>query len=262
MSEKFIIIAGPCSIENEKVPMEVCESIVRTLENYPQIDYIFKSSYLKANRTSNSSFEGLSFDESMRILTKVRETYQVKVITDVHESSDVKELVPYVDMLQIPAFLFRQTKLIKTAAEAKPLNIKKGQFASAEDMKHALQKAKSVGQETVFLCERGNVFGYDQLVLDFLNIPRMKKFGAPVILDATHSTQFKLPTGVSGGAREFVERICLAGVSFNCSGLFIEVHSAIENAKSDQMSQLELKNFEQLIDKCMNVKALLETYVP
>ncbi len=256
----FILISGPCSLESVdgKVALEVCESIVRTLEKYPNIKYIFKSSWLKANRTREDSFCGIGFDQAMNIFVKIKETFGVKIITDVHETIEVKELIPYVDYLQIPAYLARQTSLIKTAAEAKPLNIKKPQFASANDMKFALDKAKSVGQNEVFLCERGSCFGYDNLVVDFVNIPIMKSFGAPVILDATHSLQRKLSIGVSGGSREHVPMMCKAGIVCGVDGLFLEVHSDVQNALSDAATQLELNKFAELLDNCMEIRSVLQ----
>lgn len=253
----FILIAGPCGIENEKVPMEVCEGIVRTLESYKNVKYIFKSSWKKANRTKLNSFTGLEFDESMRILNKVKETFNVPILTDVHETQEVKILEPFIDYLQIPAYLMRQTDLLLAAANSKPVNIKKAQFASTQDAKHALEKARNVSDKEIFICERGSCFGYDNLIVDFTSIPIMKKFGFPVLLDATHCLQKKLSSGVSGGQRDLVPYMCKAAIAVGVDGLFIEVHSDIENAKSDQESQLELKNFPDLIKKCMEIREII-----
>lgn len=253
----FIIIAGPCAIENEKVPMEVAEKIVKVLEQYSGIKYIFKSSWKKANRTRGDSFIGIEADEAMRILTKVKETYQVSVITDVHETQDIKFVEPFVDYLQIPAFLCRQTDLVVAAAKSKPTNIKKGQFLSPNNMKHILEKAKSVSQHEIFLCERGSSFGYDNLVVDFSGIPLMKTFGAPVILDATHCLQKQTAAGITGGQRAMIPYMCKAGVAVGVDGLFLEVHSDIENAQSDKESQLEVDRFEEIVEQCLAIREVV-----
>lgn len=250
---KFILIAGPCGLENETYPMETCETILRAIEPYPSIKYIFKSSWTKANRTSGTSYSGLSFDDSMKIFTKVKETFNVPILTDVHETQEVKDLEPFIDYLQIPAFLSRQTALIQEAAKSKPINIKKGQFMSPYDMKYALAKAKSVSNNEVFLCERGTSFGYNQLVVDFTSIPIMQAFGAPVILDATHCLQRKISESETDGQRWLIPYMCRLGVAANVDGLFIETHPDVSKAKSDAGSQLELKNFKALIDECMGL---------
>lgn len=255
--KEFILIAGPCAIENEKVPMEVAEKITRVLEKYPQIRYIFKSSWKKANRTRIDSFSGIDFDESMRILTKVKNTFGIKILTDVHETHEVEMLEPFVDYLQTPSYLVRQRDLILAAVQSKPTNIKKGQFLSPYNMKHILDGARSVTNNEIFLCERGTCFGYDNLVVDFTAIPVMQQFGVPVILDATHCLQKQSAAGVTGGQRALVPYMCKAAVAFGVDGLFMEVHSDIENAQSDKESQLELKNFEEVIDRCMAIKDAL-----
>ena len=248
----FIIQAGPCCVENEKVPMEVAEKIVKVLEQYSGIKYIFKSSFKKANRTRGDSFIGLEFDEAMRILQKVRETYQVPIITDVHETTDVKMVEPYVDYLQIPAFLCRQTDLVIEAAKSKPVSIKKGQFLSPQNMKHIVEKARSVGQEEVYVCERGTCFGYDTLVVDYSAFPLMRSY-AKLIFDGTHSLQKQSAVGVTGGQRDLIPYMCLAAISVGIDGLFLEVHSDIDNAQSDKESQLEVDNFEEVIDSCLEI---------
>lgn len=252
----FIIQAGPCCVENEKVPMEVAEKIVKVLEKYPDIKYIFKSSFKKANRTRGDSFIGLEFDEAMRILTKVKETFNVPIITDVHETHEVKMVEPYVDYLQIPAFLCRQTDLVMAAAKSKPVSIKKGQFLSPQNMKHIVEKARSVGQQEVYVCERGTCFGYDTLVVDYSAFPLMRSY-AKLIFDGTHSLQKQAAVGVTGGQRHLIPTMCRAAMAAGVDGLFLEVHSDIENAKSDQESQLEVKNFEEVIEQCLAIRNLL-----
>lgn len=260
MKKEFIMICGPCAIENEKVPMEVAEKIVKVLEKYPEVKYIFKSSWKKANRTRVDSFSGIDFDESMRILTKVKETYKVKVLTDVHETQEVKMLEPFVDYLQTPSYLVRQRDLILEAVKSKPTNIKKGQFLSPYNMKHILDGARTVSDNEIFLCERGTCFGYDNLVVDFTGISIMQQFGAPVLLDATHCLQKQSSIGVTGGQRALVPSMCNAAVAFGADGLFMEVHSDIENAQSDKESQLELKNFEEVVDRCLSIRDVMGNY--
>jgi 2-dehydro-3-deoxyphosphooctonate aldolase (KDO 8-P synthase) len=254
---KFILIAGPCSVENEKVPMDVAEGIVRVLEKYPNVKYIFKSSWKKANRTRSDSFTGIDFDAAMKILTKVRETFQVPILTDVHETHEVELLEPFIDYLQTPSFLCRQKDLIQAAAKSKPLNIKKGQFISPNNMQYVLRGAQEVSDKEIFLCERGSCFGYDNLVVDFTAIPIMKTFGVPVLLDTTHCLQKQSGVGVTGGQRQYVPHMARAAIAVGADGLFMEVHSDIENAQSDKESQLELKNFEEVIDSCMSLHDLV-----
>lgn len=259
MSNKFVLISGPCSLENETNAMTVAEGIINVVSKYPNIDYIFKSSWTKANRTRGDTFTGLSFDESMRIFTKVKQTFGVRILTDVHETIEVKELEPYVDVLQIPAYLSRQTNLILEAAKSKPINIKKGQFMSPNDMRFALDKAKSVGQKEIYACERGSSFGYDTLVVDFTAIPIMKSYNVPVILDATHCVQRKLQEGISGGLRQYVPHMCKAGIAVGADGLFLEVHPNPEIALSDAGTQWRLSEFENLLKQCMELYNLISS---
>ncbi len=251
-----MIFAGPCGIENETVPMTVAEKLTRALEKYPEVKYVFKSSWKKANRTRADSFKGIDFDEAMRILTKVRTTFNVPVITDVHETEQVTWLEPFVDYLQIPAFLCRQQDLVYAAAASKPVMIKKGQFLSPHNMKYVLEVARSAGQQEVYSCERGSSFGHDSLVVDYSGLPVMRSFG-PVIFDGTHCLQKQSSVGVTGGQREMIGLMSQAAVAIGIDGLFLEVHSDIPNAKSDQASQLEVDKFEELIEKCMQIRSVV-----
>lgn len=253
---KFTAIMGPCSIENEKIPMEVCEGILKVLEKYPEVDFIFKSSWKKANRTKLSSFTGISFDQALKIFQKVKETYNVRVLTDVHETTEIKELESIIDVFQTPAYLMRQTDLILAAAKSKPVNIKKAQYASPQDAGFAVEKALATGQKEVYLCERGTSFGYDTLVVDFSAIPLMKKFGVPVLLDATHCLQRK-SNGISGGQRELVPYMMNAAVAVGVDGIFAEVHSDIENAQSDKESQIKLEDFAEIFERCMEFREVV-----
>jgi 2-dehydro-3-deoxyphosphooctonate aldolase (KDO 8-P synthase) len=253
---KMILIAGPCSIENDKVPMEVCEGILKTLEKYPQVDFIFKGSWKKANRTKLSSFTGLDIDKSLNIFQKIKDTFKVRVLTDVHETTDIKELESVIDVFQTPAYLMRQTDLLIAAAKSKPVNIKKAQYASPQDAGYAVEKALSTGQKEVFLCERGTSFGYDTLVVDYSSLPLMKKFGVPVLLDATHCLQRK-NNGISGGQRDLVPHMMNAAVAVGVDGIFAEVHSDIDNAQSDKESQIKLEDFHKIFEKCMEFREVV-----
>ncbi|MCK5079146.1 MAG: 3-deoxy-8-phosphooctulonate synthase, partial [Bacteroidales bacterium] len=224
-SGNFFLIAGPCIIENDKNPFEIAEEIIRITDKL-QIPYIFKASYRKANRSKLDSFTGIGDMEGLEILKAIKEKYGVPVLTDIHTAEEAALAAQYVDVLQIPAFLCRQTDLLIAAAKTgKVVNIKKGQFLSAEAMKFAVEKVKGSGNDNVMLTERGTMLGYQDLVVDFRNIPRMQENNVPVIADITHSLQQpNQPAGVSGGMPEMIETIGKAAVAVGVDGIFIETH--------------------------------------
>ena len=243
-----IIIAGPCVIESQDCLNEVAEEIVRINKKY-SIDIIFKSSFDKANRTSISSYRGPGLDKGLTMLNDVREKYGLNLLTDIHESYQTKPVGEVVDVLQIPAFLCRQTDLLVAAAETgKIVNIKKAQFLSGEDMKYPIQKVHESGNEKVWLTERGNIYGYNNLVVDFRNIPLMKQITPTVIMDCTHSVQRPgAAGGKTGGNREFVPAMALAAKAFGAMGYFFEIHPDPDKALSDGPNMVALKDFESIV---------------
>ena len=252
--EKLLLIAGPCVIEN----FDICDEIAKFLiglTNKLGINYVFKASYDKANRTSINSFRGNGMSLNLDILSRVKHKYNLQVLTDIHESEQVAEAAKVADILQIPAFLCRQTDLLKAAGETgKTVNIKKGQFLAPEDMKGALEKIRATGNSRVMLTERGTTFGYHNLVVDMRSLKIMKTLGAPVVFDATHSVQ--LPGGLgntSGGQREFVEPLALAATAVGIDALFLEVHPNPREALSDGQNSLDFKMTEQLLMKVKNL---------
>lgn len=251
----FILIAGPCAIEDSETPYQVAEHMKALSDKY-DIKYIFKSSWKKANRTSLSSFTGLSPDAGMRILEDIKNKYQVPTLTDIHETQDVDVWAPVVDYLQIPAFLCRQTDLLLAAGySGKNINIKKGQFVSPEAMKHAVDKVKSTGNEKIFLTERGTTFGYERLVVDFTSIPIMKKNQVPVIVDCTHSLQRpNQSSGITGGDPSMIGIMCYAAMAVGADGIFMEVHPDPSNAKSDAATMLSMERAEEILAKCVRIK--------
>lgn len=258
MTKPLILIAGPCVIENETTPFLVAEK-VSAICNKMGIEYVFKSSYKKANRTSLNSFTGIDFNKALNILSEVKKQFGVPVLTDVHESHEVKEVATVVDYLQIPAFLCRQTDLlVECGKSGKWVNIKKGQFSSPESMQFAVEKVRSTGNEKVMLTERGTTFGYQDLVVDFRSIPVMQSFAVPVILDATHSLQQpNQQAGVTGGKPELIETICKAGIAAGVDGLFIETHPNPAEALSDGKNMLQLDKLEPLLEKLLKIRAVL-----
>lgn len=244
----LVLIAGPCVIESEMLVMKTAEKIKKTAEHL-HIPFIFKSSYAKANRTSGDSFIGLGIEEGLRILRKVREVLCVPVLTDVHSKTEVEIAAESVDVLQIPAFLCRQTDLaIACGRTGKPVNVKKGQFIAPEDMDHIAKKIESTGNKNILLCERGTTFGYHNLIVDMRSLVIMKKLGYPVIFDATHSVQ--LPGGAghsSGGSPEFIAPLARAAVAVGIEAIFIETHPEPSQALSDAASMLPLSQLERLI---------------
>lgn len=251
----FTLIAGPCVIESEAQVMEVA-SKMKDITGLLGIPFIFKSSFDKANRTSVSSFRGPGINEGLRILKKVKDELGVPVVTDIHEPYQARIAAEVVDMLQIPAFLCRQTDLLIASAETGlPVNIKKAQFLSAKDMKNVITKVEESGNENILLCERGNTFGYNNLVVDMTNIIEMKKFGYPVVFDATHSVQ--KPGGnltTTGGNRDYVEHLAQAAIAVGADVLFMEVHDDPDNAKSDGPNMVKLDEIEVMLKK------LIKTY--
>jgi 2-dehydro-3-deoxyphosphooctonate aldolase (KDO 8-P synthase) len=251
----FTLIAGPCVIESESQVMDVA-SKMKDITNRLGIPFIFKVSFDKANRTSVTSYRGPGIHEGLRILKRVKDELAVPVVTDIHEPYQAGMAAEVVDMLQIPAFLCRQTDLLVAAAETGlPVNIKKAQFLSAKDMKNVITKVEESGNENILLCERGNTFGYNNLVVDMTNIIEMKEYGYPVVFDATHSVQ--KPGGnltSTGGNREYVEPLAKAALAVGADVLFMEVHEDPDNAKSDGPNMVKLDEIEVMLMK------LIKTY--
>lgn len=251
----LVLIAGPCVVENEALCLRVAERL-QIITSSLDIPYVFKSSYDKANRTSGASFRGLGMEEGLRILEKVREEIGVPVLSDVHSIEDVHAASEVLDVLQIPAFLCRQTDLVIAAARTgKVVNVKKGQFLAPWDMKHVVDKAVSTGNHRLLLTERGSCFGYNNLVTDFRSLPIMRQWGYPVIFDATHSVQ--LPGGAghaSSGQREFVAPLARAAVAVGCDGLFMEVHPDPDRAPSDGPNMVPLDQVEGLLRELLRIR--------
>ena len=257
---ELFLIAGPCVIESEAHALKMAEAIA-SIARGKKIPYIFKASYDKANRTSIHSFRGPGLEEGLRILRKVRETAKVPMLTDVHEAADVPRVAEAVDVLQIPAFLCRQTDLLVAAGKSGcAVNVKKGQFVSPWDMRHAVKKVREAGGERVFLTERGASFGYNNLVVDMRSLAIMRKF-APVVFDATHSVQLPSASAangdesvaVSGGQPEFIPLLARAAVAAGVDGVFLEVHDNPAQAKSDGANALDLKLLPEVLDQLLAV---------
>ena len=254
-SGNFFLLAGPCVIEGEYMAMDIAEKIVGITESL-QIPYIFKGSYRKANRSRLDSFTGIGDEKALKIFRKVADTYKIPVVTDIHTAEEAKMAAEYVDVLQIPAFLCRQTDLLVAAAKTgRVVNIKKGQFLSPEAMKFAAQKVVDAGNNDVMITERGTSFGYQDLLVDYRGIPIMQKFGFPVILDATHSLQRpNQDSGVTGGMPELIETIARAGIAVGVDGLFMETHPEPCKAKSDGANMLPLDLLEGLLTRLVCIR--------
>jgi len=254
----FFLIAGPCVVEDEQTVMEIA-SVVSSICKKNYIPYIFKASYKKANRTSASSFTGIGNRKALEIVKSAGEKFSVPTTTDFHSPSEATMAAEYVDILQVPAFLCRQTDLLEAAAETgKIINVKKGQFLSGAAMQFAVEKITNAGNEKIMLTERGNSFGYQDLVVDFRNIPVMKKNSVPVIMDCTHSLQKpNQSSGITGGDPEQIETIAKAAIACGADGLFIETHPNPSKAKSDGANMLDLSLLEDLIMKLVLLRKAL-----
>ena len=251
----FFLIAGPCITESEDVVMEIGEKVSAVCKRL-EIPYIFKASYRKANRTSASSFTGIGDEAALKLIKKVGKKFNVPTTTDIHAHEEAAMAAEYVDILQIPAFLCRQTDLLVAAAKTgKIINVKKGQFLSGPSMKFAVDKIKQAGNNNVWLTERGNTFGYQDLVVDYRNITWMKEIGVPVIMDCTHSLQQPNQTsGITGGNPSLIETIAKAAIATGADGLFIETHPNPSVAKSDGANMLRLDLLEELLEKLVKVR--------
>ncbi|MFH1282949.1 MAG: 3-deoxy-8-phosphooctulonate synthase [bacterium] len=257
MSKKLTVICGPCVIENEKRTMEIAKRLKDILAGF-NVEWVFKASFDKANRLSKDSFRGPGLKQGLKILEKIKSTFCCKLITDVHETAQVREVSNVVDILQIPAFLCRQTDLIVAAASTKKtVNIKKGQFLAPWDMEHIVEKARSVGSKSIWVTERGSSFGYNRLIVDMVSLEYMKRFNCKVIFDVTHSLQ--LPGGMgnsSGGQREFAFALSRAATGVGVDGFFIEVHPEPDKALSDAATTLNLKEFKTLLQQVVKLDRL------
>ncbi len=251
----FFLMAGPCAIESEEMALRIAERIVNITDKL-EIPYIFKGSYRKANRSKGSSFTGIGDEKALKILEKVGKTFDVPTVTDIHESAEAAMAAAYVDVLQIPAFLCRQTDLLIAAAKTnKVVNVKKGQFLSAGSMKFAVEKILESGNNRVILTDRGNTFGYQDLIVDYRGLPEMQTFGVPVVMDCTHSLQQpNQSSGVTGGKPELIATIAKAAIAVGADGLFIETHPDPACAKSDGANMLHLDRLEELLTQLVRLR--------
>ena len=256
----FFLMAGPCVVESEKGALEIASTISEICKKL-QIPYVFKASYRKANRTSASSFTGIGDLKALEILQQIRAVYKVPVVTDIHTAEEAKLAAPYVDILQIPAFLCRQTDLLMAAAETgKIVNIKKGQFLSGAAMRFAVEKITGAGNEKVLLTERGTTFGYQDLVVDFRNIPWMQEIGVPVVMDVTHALQQPNQTsGITGGNPQLIGTLAKAAIAIGAEGLFIETHPNPSLAKSDGANMLPLNQLQSLLEQLIKIRKAIST---
>lgn len=259
-SNNFFLLAGPCAIEGEEMALKIAEHILNVTDKL-QIPFIFKGSFKKANRSRIDSFTGIGDEKALKILKKVSDTFHIPTVTDIHEISDSNFAAEYVDVLQIPAFLVRQTDLVVAAAKTgKVVNLKKGQFMSPAAMKHAVQKVKDSGNDKVWITDRGTMFGYQDMIVDFRGIPEMQQY-APTILDVTHSLQQpNQSSGVTGGKPELIETIARAGIAVGVDGLFLETHFNPANAKSDGANMLDLKYLENLLTHLIAIRKTINGF--
>lgn len=257
-AKNFFLIAGPCAIEDEDTAMRIAER-VKQITDRLDIPYVFKGSYRKANRSRIDSFSGIGDEKALKILSRVGQRFDLPTTTDIHADEEAAMAAEYVDILQIPAFLSRQTSLLTAAAATgKVVNIKKGQFLSPSAMQHARQKVVDSGNDRVWLTERGVTFGYTDLVVDYRGIPTMQSYGSPVVLDCTHSLQQpNQSSGVTGGRPAMIETIAKAGVAAGVDGLFMETHPNPSEAKSDAANMLPLDRLEELLEKLVRVRAAI-----
>ena len=254
--DKFLLIAGPCVIESEEIAFNIADKLINITSKL-NLPLIFKGSYKKANRTKLDSFSGIGDIKALEILNKIGQEFKIPVITDIHEKSEAQVASEYVDVLQIPAFLARQTELLVAAAKTgKTVNIKKGQFMSPDSMEFAVNKVKESGNNNVMITERGTQFGYNDLIVDFRSIPKMKKI-APTILDVTHSVQKpNQSSGVTGGNPEYIESLARAGIVNNVDGIFIETHTDPSKSKSDGANMLNIDNLESLLKNLIELRSI------
>jgi len=260
-SKNFFIIAGPCVIESEKITFDTAEKILEITDKL-KIPFIFKSSYRKANRQRIDSFTGIGDEKALKILRTVGEMYEIPVLTDIHTEEEATMTSQYVDVIQIPAFLCRQTELLIAAARTgRVVNIKKGQFVAPTSMQFAAQKVVDSGNKNVMLTERGTMFGYQDMVIDFRGIIEMQKFGYPVVLDITHSLQQpNQPSGVSGGRPDLIETIARAGVAIGVDGIFVETHPMPAEAKSDGANMLQLDLLENMLVRLVEIRKTINKF--
>lgn len=258
---RLFLISGPCVVESEKLALEIAER-VKNIAQSLRIPYIFKASYKKANRTSGESFRSIGVQNSLEILAKVREKVKVPVLTDVHSEIEAVIAADYADILQIPAFLSRQSDLLEAAGETgKIINIKKGQFLSPEDMKYQIKKVESTGNKKILITERGTTFGYHNLVVDMRSLSLMKKFNYPVVYDATHSLQMpSVENGISGGSPEMIFPVARAAAAAGINGVFIETHPNPAKALSDSKSMLPLSKLEGLLKQLISIHKLVNNF--
>lgn len=259
-SGNFFLLSGPCAIESEEMAMRIAEKLVIITDKL-EIPYVFKGSFKKANRSRVDSFTGIGNEKALKILQKVSQTFGVPTVTDIHEAEDAALAAEYVDILQIPAFLVRQTDLVVAAANTgKTVNLKKGQFMSPESMKHAVQKVLDCHNENIMVTDRGTMFGYQDMIVDFRGIPTMKQFSTTV-LDVTHSLQQpNQSSGVTGGRPDMIETIAKAGIVTGVDGIFIETHFDPANAKSDGANMLHLDYFEGLMTKLVAIRKTINSF--
>ena len=255
---KLFLISGPCIVENDEIPFHIAKTVKQMCDDLG-IDFIFKASYRKANRTREDSFTGIGDERALEIIRNIGKEFEIRTLTDVHESHEAAMVSEYVDVLQIPAFLCRQTELLHAAGHTgKVVNIKKGQFVSPEEMRYPIEKVKATGNENVWVCERGFTFGYDDLIVDATVIPRLKKHGVPVVMDCTHSVQVpNQSSGVSGGNPEFIETIALVAAATGADGLFIETHPEPSRALSDASTMLHLELLYPILEKVLKIRQAL-----
>jgi len=254
----FVLIAGPCAIEDDKMPFIIGKEVKRICDDLG-IRFIFKGSYRKANRSRLDSFAGIGDDIALNILKEVGKEIDVETITDIHESHEADKVAEYVDNIQIPAFLCRQTELLLAAGKTgKGVNIKKGQFLSPEAMTFPIEKIQSTGNKNVWVCERGNSFGYSDLIVDATSIHRLKKLNVPVIMDCTHAVQKPNKTeGITGGDPSLIETVALSAIATGADGFFIETHPDPKTAKSDPHTMLQLDKLEGILQKAMKIRSAL-----
>ena len=260
-SSNFVLMAGPCVIEGEQVIMKTAEKVVRICERL-KVPLIFKSSYRKANRSRLDSFSGIGDEQALKILSKVRDEFHVPLVTDIHAADEAAMAAAYVDVLQIPAFLCRQTDILIAAAKTgKVVNVKKGQFLSPESMRFAVDKIQQSGNDKIMLTDRGTMFGYHDLIVDYRAIPIMQEMKVPVLLDCTHSLQQpNQASGVTGGNPQMIETIARAGIAVGADGLFIETHPDPAHARSDGANMLNLALLEPLLEKLVALRQVINKW--